>query len=114
MIDGTRSGWALGHELALCGRLIKGYGSTHARGRDNLLHIVDRLAVDAAATPSAGAAAIRAARTAALADEKGQALDRVLIELGASPRPVPEAPLRFVRKPGHGSARAAHEEQVAR
>jgi hypothetical protein len=36
---------ALGLELARCGRLIKGYGSTNERGKDNLLHIVDHLAV---------------------------------------------------------------------
>ena len=91
--------------------MIKGYGSTNVRGRDNLLHIVDQLALDAA-TSSARADAIRAARTAALADEGGQALDRVLIEHGAAPRPVPEAPLRFVRKPARASSGARREEQV--
>jgi hypothetical protein len=35
---------ALGHEIALCGRLIKGYGATNERGKDNLLHVLDHLA----------------------------------------------------------------------
>ena len=33
----------LGLELAQCGRLIKGYGSTNERGKHNLLHLVDHL-----------------------------------------------------------------------
>jgi hypothetical protein len=41
---GTREHWALGHELALCGRLIKGYGSTNERGKANLLHMIEHLA----------------------------------------------------------------------
>jgi indolepyruvate ferredoxin oxidoreductase beta subunit len=112
VVDGSRLDWAVAHELALCGRLVKGYGSTHARGRDNLLHIVDRLALGAS-SPSSRADAIRAARSAALADEGGQALDHVLIEHGAAPRPVPDAPLRFVRKPGRVSARAGQKERVS-
>jgi tripartite-type tricarboxylate transporter receptor subunit TctC len=36
---------------------------------------------------------------AALQDEAGKALDQVLREHGAAPRPVPEQPIRFVRRP---------------
>ncbi|MEZ5619663.1 MAG: indolepyruvate oxidoreductase subunit beta family protein [Burkholderiaceae bacterium] len=94
---GAREDWALGHELAQCGRLIKGYGSTNERGKANLLHIVDQLA--RAPQPAADrASAVRAAREAALADEAGQQLDRVLVAHGAAARPLREQPIRFVRR----------------
>lgn len=97
--QGTREHWQLGHEIALCGRLIKGYGTTNERGKDNLLHVLDHLAVAA----SAGAAprraeAVRAAREAALADEGGKALDQALTRHGAPARPVRAQPVRFYRK----------------
>jgi len=96
----TAADWRLGHEIVLCGRLIKGYGGTHQRGRDNLLHIIDQLTER---TPFAGAAerarAIAQARGAALADEGGVALDAALKQHGAAPRPLREAPIRFVRRP---------------
>jgi indolepyruvate ferredoxin oxidoreductase beta subunit len=98
VVDGTRRDWSLGHELALSGRLIKGYGSTNERGKENLLHIIDHLA-HAAAEADALAAAIRAARTAALADESGSELDRTLVAHGAPPRPVKAVPIRFIRNP---------------
>jgi indolepyruvate ferredoxin oxidoreductase beta subunit len=86
-------------ELARCGRLIKGYGATNERGKANLLHIVDHLAAPSAAVDAgARADAVRAAREAALADERGQALDDVLRVHGAPPRPPVEQPLRFVRR----------------
>jgi indolepyruvate ferredoxin oxidoreductase beta subunit len=88
----TRSQWRLGHEIALCGRLIKGYGATNERGKENLLHVLDHLA------PAGDAAAIAAARNAALADDAGKALDATLIQHGAPARPVKEQPLRFVRR----------------
>jgi indolepyruvate ferredoxin oxidoreductase, beta subunit len=95
----TGTDWRLGHEIALCGRLIKGYGGTHERGRTNLLHIVDQLAERAPfASASARAQAIAQARGAALADEGGLALDAALQRHGAAPRPPREVPLRFVRR----------------
>ena len=98
--QGARSDATLGHEIALCGRLIKGYGSTNERGKANLLHVVDHLAVAShLATPAARAGAIRATREAALADEAGTALDLALLRHGAPARPVAEAPIRFVRRP---------------
>ncbi len=97
VVNGTRRGWALGHEIALCGRLIKGYGATNERGKDNLLHVLDHLAQGADA--AAAAQAIAAARTAALADDAGKALDAALVQHGAPARPVKAQPIRFVRKP---------------
>ncbi len=97
VVSGSRGHWQLGHEIALCGRLIKGYGATNERGKDNLLHVLDHLAT-AANAPQANAAAIAAARTAALADDAGIALDATLVRHGAPARPVKEQPLRFVRR----------------
>jgi indolepyruvate ferredoxin oxidoreductase, beta subunit len=94
---GTREHWALGHELALCGRLIKGYGSTNERGKENLLHIIDHLA--AGSQPAAERAqAVRAAREAALADDAGRALDQALQAHGAPPRPVREQTIRWHKR----------------
>ena len=61
----TGADWRLGHEIALCGRLIKGYGSTNQRGRDNLPHIIEQLAERAPfATAAERARAIAQARGA--------------------------------------------------
>ena len=91
---------ALGHELALCGRMIKGYGSTNERGKDNLLHIIDHLALGSASADQR-AAAVRSARMAALADDAGIALDQTLVAHGAPARPVREQTIRwFKRRPG--------------
>ena len=112
--NGTRANWQLGHELALCGRLIKGYGSTNERGKRNLLHVIDQLAIgplrdapEPYAMPLERAGAIAAARTAALADEGGSALDAALRQHGAAPRPLVEQPIRWMRRPpAHGEASA--------
>ncbi len=96
---GTREHCALGHELALCGRLIKGYGSTNERGKQNLLHIVEHLAF-AERAPAERAEAVRQARQAALADETGSALDRTLLAQGAPARPLRVQTVRcFKRRP---------------
>ena len=114
---GARQDAALGRELAESGRLIKGYGATSERGKDNLLHVVEHLARAAHfETPAARAAAVGAARRAALADDAGAALDQVLVNHGAPPRPVREQPVHWVRqRPGGRSgdavkgADAAHD-----
>ncbi|MBP8294608.1 MAG: indolepyruvate oxidoreductase subunit beta family protein [Burkholderiales bacterium] len=129
---GARLDWTLGNEIAECGRLIKGYGSTNERGKNNLLHVIAHLAGSAngaagtssasdvtraagavsmpspptAADYAARAQAIRSARIAALADEGGIALDRSLVAHGAPPRPVSEVPIRFMRKPDSGAVAA--------
>ncbi|AEG94357.1 indolepyruvate oxidoreductase subunit beta family protein [Ramlibacter tataouinensis] len=97
VVDGTRRHWQLGQEIALCGRLIKGYGATNERGKENLLHVLDHLAQGG--DPQAAALAVAAARSAALADDAGKALDATLAAHGAPARPVKAQPIRFMRKP---------------
>lgn len=106
VVQGARRHWALGHEIALCGRLIKGYGATNERGKENLLHVLDHLArgPDAAAA----ALAVAAAREAALTDEAGTALDAALRAHGAPPRPVKAQPIHWVRKPAAPARTSAH------
>jgi indolepyruvate ferredoxin oxidoreductase, beta subunit len=89
--------WSLAHEVAACGRLIKGYGSTNERGKENLLHVIDHLAFGPG-VPEARAKAVQAARFAALADDAGLALDRTLLAHGAPARPVREQVLRFFKR----------------
>ena len=98
---GAREHWALGDELARCGRLIKGYGSTNERGKERLLHVIDHLAFGASA-PRERAAAVREAREAALADEGGAAFDRTLAAHGAPPRAARPQPVRFHRRRPQG------------
>jgi indolepyruvate ferredoxin oxidoreductase beta subunit len=96
----TARHWDSGFEIAQCGRLIKGYGSTNERGKDNLLHVVRHLATAPHfSDDGARAAAIAAARQAALADDAGQALDKTLKQHGAPARPLKAQPIRWVRKP---------------
>ena len=94
---------ALGLSLARCGRLIKGYGSTHDRGRENLLHILRHLAPNAPgatafATTTARAQAIDQACAAALRDEAGHALDAALRQHGVPAREVRAQPIRWVKR----------------
>jgi indolepyruvate ferredoxin oxidoreductase beta subunit len=105
VLQGTRRHWQLGHEIALCGRLIKGYGTTNERGKENLLHVLDHLA---GRVPEQAAQAIATARSAALADEAGKALDAALVQHGAPPRPLKPQPIRWTRQP-KGLARAGSE-----
>jgi len=96
---GTREHAPLGAELARCGRLIKGYGSTNERGKESLLHICDHLAFGAGSADKR-ADAVRAAREAAFSDDSGLALDRTLATHGAPPRPPREQTIRwFKRRP---------------
>jgi indolepyruvate ferredoxin oxidoreductase beta subunit len=98
VVQGAAEDGPLGHELAQCGRLVKGYGSTNERGKHNLLHIVDHLARRADAGAALRADAVRAARVAALADDAGRALDTTLVAHGAPPRPLREQPVRWYRR----------------
>ena len=102
----------LGAEIAECGRLIKGYGATNERGKENLLHVLDHLGVVSRfADDDARAAAIRAARLAALADESGTALDQALVRHGAPARALKAQPIRWVTarpgRPREAAARAS-------
>ena len=96
VVQGLQQDWQLGHEIALCGRLIKGYGSTNERGKENLLHVVNHLAQPAFGTAAVRADAIRQAREAALKDEAGTVLDQTLMKLGAPPRPVKAQPIHWM------------------
>ena len=101
---GLRGGWLLGHQLALCGRLVKGYGSTHARGKEALMHILDHL-VDGGrfSDPQERALAVQQAREAGLSDDAGDSLDRTLSQFGAPPRPLKPQPIRWAgRAPRSG------------
>ncbi len=107
-VTGLQRHWQLGHEIALCGRLIKGYGATNERAKDNLLHVIDHLAQAANfADDTSRANAITQARAAALTDEGGRALDQTLIQHGAPARPVKAQPIRWVKKPPGRSGSAA-------
>jgi indolepyruvate ferredoxin oxidoreductase beta subunit len=106
--NGTRQQAQLGLELARCCRLVKGYGGTHDRGREQLLHVLQHLA-PAHGTPAhaqAAAQAVAAAREAALADGSGKALAEALRHHGAPPQAVREQPIRWVRKPSRTSHKA--------
>ncbi|MEO8024791.1 indolepyruvate oxidoreductase subunit beta family protein [Polaromonas sp.] len=106
VVRGTQTDWQLGHEIALCGRLIKGYGSTNERGKDNLMHVLEHLATGASfASNESRATAIAQAREAALADEAGKALDQTLVQHGAPARPVKAQPIRWMQNP-HRKPRA--------
>ena len=97
------SGLAL--EIAQCGRLIKGYGETHARGKANFLRILGTLIDgDVVADPAARAKAIRAARESALADPEGRKLEQSLETQGITPLPPKPKPVKFVRQPRAGKA----------
>jgi indolepyruvate ferredoxin oxidoreductase, beta subunit len=89
---------ALGLEVARCGQLIKGYGSTHDRSRSNLRHILSHgLEGDRPAREQSEV--IARWRQAALQDEAGQALDQALTQHGAPARPVPERPILWLKNP---------------
>ena len=103
-------------EIALCGRLIKGYGETHRRAKANFLRILDTLVANEVANEVAGgsfaddaerAAAIRKAREAALADPEGRKLEQSLEAVGIVPQPPRAKPLKFFRRPPGGEKRAA-------
>ncbi|WP_090043395.1 indolepyruvate oxidoreductase subunit beta family protein [Limnohabitans sp. 2KL-27] len=98
--NATRHSPALGLELARCGQLIKGYGSTNERGKDNLLHILRQVCGTASKVPVAEQAqAVARIRQAALLDEAGQALDQALLQHGAPARPVKEQPVLWMKNP---------------
>ena len=62
----------LAFEIVECARLVKGYGDTHRRGMVSFFSILDTLVDNPpTANPREQAAAIRAAREAALADPEG-------------------------------------------
>jgi indolepyruvate ferredoxin oxidoreductase beta subunit len=94
-------------EIALCGRLIKGYGDTNRRAKANFLRIFDTL-VDGSTIADSGAqldaparaAAVRAARAGALADPESRGLESTLAVLGITPLPPQPKIIQFMRRPG--------------
>ena len=94
----ARTDWRTAYEIALCGRLIKGYGATNERSRTNLVHILDHLIAGTFHTASVHADAIRDAREAALADEAGTALRATLAALGAPALPPVVRPVTLIRR----------------
>ncbi len=94
-------------EIALCGRLIKGYGDTNRRAKANFLRIFDTLVEGGAlvegrtlADPQARAGAVRAAREGALADPEGRGLEATLAMQGIAPLPPQPKIIQFMRRPG--------------
>ena len=110
VVLGAQEDVRLGLALAQCGQLIKGYGSTNERGRDNLLHILRHLApaVGGVSNNSNVASnlapptlqeriqAIQDARTAALKDAGGVALDQALKTHGVPAREIKAQPIRWM------------------
>jgi indolepyruvate ferredoxin oxidoreductase beta subunit len=106
VLTGLRAGWQPGFEVAQCGRLIKGYGSTNDRGKENLLHVLEQVLPAGFSDVQALAGAIRKVRDSALADDTGKELDHSLAALGAPPRPVKAQPVIWMKKPRQKAARA--------
>ena len=114
LVRGAQEDVNLGLALAQCGQLIKGYGTTNERGRDNLLHILRHLAphdvsVDSSARTAETShdlqahlqkriSAINDARHAALRDAGGMALDQALRAHGAPIREVKAQPIRWMAR----------------
>jgi len=94
LVAAAAQDWQLAREIALSARLVKGYGATNERGKENLLHILTHLA-GGLGSATQRAHAIRDAREAALADEAGTALDKSLAAHGAPARPVKAQPIRW-------------------
>jgi indolepyruvate ferredoxin oxidoreductase beta subunit len=86
--------WETAFELALCARLIKGYGATNERAKENFRYIMN-------CWTSTDAGAIRRAREAALADDSGSALDAAMTQAGAPARAVKAIPVRWMKRTGH-------------
>ena len=80
-------------ELALCARVVKGYGATNDRAKENFRFIMNHL-------KSSDPAAIRRARDAALAEASGAALDAALSQAGVPTRAVEAVPVRWVKRTG--------------
>jgi indolepyruvate ferredoxin oxidoreductase, beta subunit len=94
---------ALALEIALCARLIKGYGDTHTRGKTNFRAILN-IACESGAGTDSRAATVRAAREAALADPEGRKLEETLGAHGVTYVRPAAAPAPIV---WHKSARGA-------
>ena len=98
--ESIRSDITLGQEVAACGRLIKGYGSTNIRAHENLSYILKSLTENSSMRSDLPKSEIvRQARINALKEESGKSLDVFLNGLGAPARPAKEQPIRWMRRP---------------
>ena len=109
-VDAAARDHGLALQIALCGRLIKGYGDTHRRGKDNFLRILNTIAVDNTVnganfdSDQARAGAIHKAREAALADPEGRALEGTLASHGIIPLPPKAKTIQFMKRPAANKA----------
>ncbi len=99
VITGLNEDANLGSELAQCGRLLKGYGSTHERGRERLLHVLRHVAPPSFGSAPERAEAIARVRAAALADEGGKAFGQALAAVGAPAPALRAQPIRWMARP---------------
>ena len=99
IVRGLAADWHVGFEVAACARLIKGYGSTNERGKENMQHVLTHLMRIDFDSDRARAEAIRAAREAAMSDDSGKALDQAMVQAGAPARPTRAQPVIWVKKP---------------
>jgi indolepyruvate ferredoxin oxidoreductase beta subunit len=102
----ARTDWRTACEIALCGRLIKGYGTTNERSKRHFVHILDHVIGGDFKTAALHANAIRDAREAALADEGGSALRATLAGLGAAALPPVVRPVTLIRRKSAGRVAA--------
>ena len=82
----SRTDHALGVEVLRCQRLVKGYADTHARGLSKHARVIG--AVDMLRGRPDAADWLRRLRTAALRDERGEALDGALRTVASLDRAV--------------------------
>ena len=86
----------LATEIALSGRLIKGYSETHARAKQNFTRILETIIeTPRIADLTERSIAIRRARESALAAAEAGPLDATLASYGVAPREIKAVPLRF-------------------
>ena len=86
----------LATEIALTGRLIKGYSDTHARAKENFTRILDTI-IESPRIADLGerTIAIRRARESALAAAEAGPLDATLASYGVAPREIKAVPIKF-------------------
>jgi indolepyruvate ferredoxin oxidoreductase beta subunit len=106
--DAAARDLSLALEIALCARLIKGYGDTNRRAKASFVRILETLIEDGALQDEharaplddrARAVAIGKAREAALADPDGRGLENSLATHGIAPMPPQAKPIQFLRRP---------------
>jgi indolepyruvate ferredoxin oxidoreductase beta subunit len=83
-------------EIALTGRLIKGYSDTHARAKENFLRILETI-IESGRIADTGerALAVKRAREAAMAAAEAGPLDAALATYGVAPREPKAMPIQF-------------------